>query len=83
MNNQNEDKDAALHFACLNSNVEVVKLLLARGADPRLRNGDGKTPADLDLELNGSRLAILHIAQLDIANDPLGPSSCGCGIRYG
>ena len=46
VNNQNQSQGAtALHFACMNSNVEVVKLLLARGAAPRLEGNMGDAAA--------------------------------------
>ena len=34
---------SALHQAVRGGDIEVVKLLLDAGADPKLRDGDGKT----------------------------------------
>ena len=31
----------------MDGHVNVVKLLLSHGADPTIRNSDGKTPADM------------------------------------
>jgi cytohesin len=36
-----------LHEAARNGHGDIVQLLLAAGADPQLRNGEGKTPAEL------------------------------------
>ena len=41
IDHQNKNGEVALHFACQNSNVEVAKLLLERGADKDLRDNDG------------------------------------------
>jgi ankyrin repeat protein len=38
---------AAAEQAAVNGHAEVVKQLLAAGADPQQQNKDGKTPADL------------------------------------
>ena len=44
VNSQGTHGAAALHFACMNSNVKVAELLLEHGADQRLRgkSGDAK-----------------------------------------
>ena len=42
VDHQDKEGTTALHFACLCSNVEVVKLLLERGADPLLKNELGR-----------------------------------------
>ena len=41
VDHQNKDGGTALHFACQNSNVEVARLLLERGANKKLRDKDG------------------------------------------
>ena len=38
---------SALHVACWNGKTEIVKLLLARGADPRIKKADGAMPLTL------------------------------------
>lgn len=38
------DGMTALHWACLNSDVEMVEVLLENGADPTLKDGYGRTP---------------------------------------
>ena len=42
IDHQNKTSQAALQFACIYSNVEVAKLLLERGANKDLRNGNGR-----------------------------------------
>ena len=51
---------AALHWACMNSNVKVAELLLERGADQHLRGayGDAKGYAERAV-LKGELLALL------------------------
>jgi hypothetical protein len=43
----NVTKQTALHIAALYGRSDIVRLLLAHGADPLAMNGDGKTPRDL------------------------------------
>jgi ankyrin repeat protein len=45
-----EGSTSPLHEAAANDRAEVVRLLLAHGADPSLVRGDGKTPLELALE---------------------------------
>jgi len=37
----------ALHVAAMNDELEIVKLLLSRGADPKIKDDDGRLPIDL------------------------------------
>jgi ankyrin repeat protein len=46
VNHADADGYTALHAAAENGHAEVVKLLLAKGAD-RTKRATGKTPADL------------------------------------
>jgi ankyrin repeat protein len=46
VNRQSEGGFTALHSAAQSGQVELVRLLLERGADPRLRASDGKRPVD-------------------------------------
>jgi ankyrin repeat protein len=46
VNQADADGYTALHFAAENGHVEVVRLLLAKGAD-RTKRAKGKTPTDL------------------------------------
>ena len=41
---------SALHLAVLNNNVEMVILLIQRGANPMIRDRDGYTPLDYTLD---------------------------------
>jgi ankyrin repeat protein len=45
-----DGRGAPLHEAAREGHAEIVDLLLEAGADPRQRDGDGKTPRDLALE---------------------------------
>lgn len=45
-----DGRGAPLHEAAREGHAEIVDLLLESGADPRQRDGDGKTPRDLALE---------------------------------
>jgi ankyrin repeat protein len=46
-----------LHTAAFTGDAEVVELLLARGADPRIPSNDGKTPIDLARDRGHTALA--------------------------
>lgn len=39
-----ETGDTAMHIACRNRNVEIVKLLVEHGANANARNAHGRTP---------------------------------------
>lgn len=47
----------ALHLAAYDSNHDAVALLLAAGADPRLRNPDSFTPLELSVQQNAVKCA--------------------------
>ena len=55
-----EDGSTALYFAASNSHRDIVELLLARGANPRLRNHEGESP--LDVAQDGTIKNILRAA---------------------
>ena len=42
-----QDSFTPLHGAAQNGQIEMIKLLLEFGADPRRRTSDGKTPLDM------------------------------------
>ena len=44
------DGNSALHFAVIKQYPEIVDLLLIGGADPSLKNNDGRTPLDIARE---------------------------------
>lgn len=41
-----EDRDTPLHYACSSGNVEIITMLLTKGADPTAADGLGRTPAE-------------------------------------
>lgn len=43
--------DTALHLSAKHDKAEAMKLLLRAGADPTLRNKQGKTPLDIAQEV--------------------------------
>jgi ankyrin repeat protein len=47
VNGQGEGGFTALHAAALNGDEDLIELLLERGADPSVSNGQGKCPGDL------------------------------------
>ena len=46
INHQSKTGATALHFACKNSNVEVARLLLERGANQKLRGLHSPGPGE-------------------------------------
>ncbi len=50
----------ACHFAAYDGNVEIMRILLAAGADWQAKNADDKSP--LDVALAGNHQAILDLA---------------------
>jgi uncharacterized protein len=48
-----------LHYAAHNNLPEIAQILLGRGADPRARTEDGKTPLDLAREKGHTQVAEL------------------------
>ncbi|KAJ3085298.1 Peroxisomal NADH pyrophosphatase nudt12 [Quaeritorhiza haematococci] len=55
-----------LHFAARFNHREVVKLLLERGADPQLRNDEGRTPGELAVRWgSGDVLGLLGVKEGD------------------
>jgi hypothetical protein len=48
----NDNWNTPLHLAIKRNGFEVVKFLLAQGADTKIANGDGKTPLNLAEEYN-------------------------------
>jgi ankyrin repeat protein len=54
-----DGRTSPLHQAARGGNIEVVKLLLAAGADPMLRDGDGKTASELAAE--GGHASVVEV----------------------
>lgn len=59
--------NTALHAAAMNGNLEVVQLLVERGADPSIRNKEGKTPYEEATELpdNPDRQEVMRFLEPD------------------
>jgi len=62
VNHQNIDGNTALHNAAKNGSPECVKLLLANGADVKLRNKDGRTALQVSEEYQCSKELVSKIA---------------------
>ena len=45
--NVSKNKHTVLHYACDQGQLEVVKLLLEKGADVNAKNEEGETPLDI------------------------------------
>ena len=52
--------NSPLHDACSSGQVNVVKLLLSHGADPTIRDNEGKSPADVVKANDVNRQVILE-----------------------
>eukprot|EP01101_Sappina_pedata_P001078 TRINITY_DN1118_c0_g1_i1.p1 TRINITY_DN1118_c0_g1~~TRINITY_DN1118_c0_g1_i1.p1 ORF type:complete len:408 (-),score=151.99 TRINITY_DN1118_c0_g1_i1:166-1344(-) len=47
VNVQDDAKETPLHRAVMNGNEEIIKMLIERGADPRITNNFSQTPVDI------------------------------------
>ena len=67
LNDQDKDGDTALNWACLNSNVKTVEVLLKAGADPNLQGPDGGALGNARKAADPKRreqiLALLKVAE--------------------
>ncbi len=59
-----------LHNAAITGNKQIVELLLAKGADPKATNGQGKTPLDIATEKR--RKAVEEVLRNHAAAAPAG-----------
>lgn len=59
VNQRGENGVTALHLAVLQGNVDIVKLLLAQGADPEIKDNSDRTP--LDFAKQNNDLNLLHL----------------------
>jgi len=59
--------NTALHAAAMNGNLEVVQLLVERGADPSIRNQEGRTPYEEAAEFpdHPDRQEVMHFLEPD------------------
>jgi hypothetical protein len=57
------DSDTPLHLSSMEGHLEVIKLLLAEGADPHIQNKDSHTPLDIaHSEGHNDIVAVLSVA---------------------
>lgn len=63
--NYMDGRTSALHEAARAGHAEVVQILLAAGADPALRNGNGQTP--LELAMAGGHAKVVELLSPDAA----------------
>lgn len=67
---QNSFGNTALHWACLGGHLDIVKLLLSRGASPALVNDKDQIPLDLAAFNNHMHVVDHFLAQSkDIEGD--------------
>lgn len=59
VNQRGENGVTALHLAVVKGNVDIVKLLLAQGADPDIKDNSGRTA--LDFAKQNNNLGLLRI----------------------
>lgn len=59
VNQRGENGVTALHLAVLRGNADTVKLLLAQGADPAIKDNSDRTP--LDFAKQNNDLNLLHL----------------------
>ena len=67
-----EGGSTPLHYAVITDRIEMVELLLARGADPKLRYGQGSTILHLAANrgyVSMSKYLIAHGAELNVRDD--------------
>ena len=57
MNQPNKRKNTPLHSAVWSGNLSVIKLLVERGADIRLKNVDGQTASDVAWSMGYKEMA--------------------------
>ncbi|KAI1435972.1 ankyrin [Xylaria sp. CBS 124048] len=60
---QNSFGNSALHWACLRGHLDVVRLLLSRGASPTVENGKEQIPLDLAVFNNHMHVVDFFLSQ--------------------
>lgn len=72
---------AALHFACSEGNLPLVKALVEAGANPVLRSGNGRTPHDS--QQLGQKDVVAYLLSVPAARSALDASdNCGRTALY-
>jgi len=70
VNIANEDGNTALHWACLNNHVEVVRRLLVAGANVAALNSSQRTPVDEAIDRD-------FVELLEVVNEIVGTTEDG------
>ncbi|XDG01592.1 hypothetical protein ABKA04_001207 [Annulohypoxylon sp. FPYF3050] len=82
VNLQNSFGNTALHWACLGGHLDVVKLLLSRGASPTASNDKDQIPLDLAAFNNHMHVVEYFLSQSkDIEGDNAKEGGLETGVR--
>lgn len=65
---QNEGGNTALHWACLNGHLATAKVLVAAGADVKIKNRGGRIPID-EAESQSKEAIVLWLIALDMQRE--------------
>jgi MYND finger/Ankyrin repeats (3 copies) len=74
--NERTEGFTLLHYVVQAGYVPLCKLLIASGADPRIRTASGDTCADIARRFWPGRRDLASLFDPDTAQAPLGPTSC-------